>query len=74
MANPEHLAILKRGGVREWNEWQAQDRSERPDLLAADLSGADLSGANLRGAKFKDTICPDRKETDTGCSITPARQ
>ena len=44
------------------------------DLSGANLSEADLSGANLRGAKFKDTICPDRKETDTGCSITPARQ
>ena len=46
----------------------------RANLSEADLSGANLGGANLRGAKFKDTICPDRKETDTGCSIPPARQ
>ena len=44
------------------------------DLSGADLSGANLSGANLSEAKFKDTICPDRKKTDTGCSIPPARQ
>ena len=44
------------------------------DLSGANLSEADLSGANLRGAKFKDTICPDRKETGTGCSIPLARQ
>ena len=49
------------------------------DLYNANLSGADLNKANLSGAylsgtKFKDTICPDRKKTDTGCSIPPARQ
>jgi uncharacterized protein YjbI with pentapeptide repeats len=44
------------------------------NLWGANLRGADLSGANLSGAKFKDTICPDRKKTDTGCSIPPARQ
>jgi hypothetical protein len=37
------------------------------DFSGADLSGADLSGAFLSGAKFKDTICPDGKTTDTGC-------
>ena len=44
------------------------------DLSWADLTKADLSWANLSGAKFKDTICPDRKKTYTGCSIPPARQ
>ena len=44
------------------------------NLRGANLSGADLGGANLGGAEFKDTICPDRKKTDTGCSIPPARQ
>jgi hypothetical protein len=44
------------------------------NLSKADLSKADLSEANLFRAKFKDTICPDGKETDTGCSIPPARQ
>ena len=44
------------------------------DLRGANLRGADLRGANLRGAKFKDTVCPDGKKTDTGCLIPPARQ
>ena len=44
------------------------------DLSGANLSEADLSWANLSGAKFEDTICPDRKKTDTWCSIPPARQ
>ena len=43
-------------------------------LFKANLSEANLIRADLRGAKFKDTICPDRKKTDTGCSIPPARQ
>jgi uncharacterized protein YjbI with pentapeptide repeats len=44
------------------------------DLRGANLWEADLRGANLRGAKFKDTVCPDGKKTDTGCLIPPARQ
>jgi hypothetical protein len=46
----------------------------RANLIRANLWGANLRGANLSGAKFKDTICPDRKKTDTGCSIPPAGQ
>ena len=44
------------------------------NLIGANLRRADLSGANLSGAKFKDTMCPDGKKTDTGCLIPPARQ
>lgn len=57
MANPEHLAILKKG-VSEWNRWQLQEHSviERvsnlPDLVGADLSGADLRDADLTGARL----------------------
>jgi uncharacterized protein YjbI with pentapeptide repeats len=43
-------------------------------LWGANLRGANLRGADLRGAKFKDTVCPDGKKTDTGCLIPPARQ
>jgi uncharacterized protein YjbI with pentapeptide repeats len=46
MANPEHLAILKRG-VEVWNKW----RNERPDV-APDLTNADLSKLSLAGAHF----------------------
>ena len=48
MANPEHLAILKRG-VKEWNAWRKENDVE-PDLVEADLSGADLIRAHLSGA------------------------
>ena len=44
------------------------------NLRGANLRGANLRGADLRGAKFKDTVCPDGKKTDTGCLIPPARQ
>ena len=44
------------------------------NLSEANLIRANLIRANLRGAKFKDTMCPDGKKTDTGCSIPPARQ
>ena len=60
-------ADLRRANLIRANLWGA-------NLRGADLSGANLRGANLSGAKFKDTICPDRKKTDTGCSIPPARQ
>jgi hypothetical protein len=46
MANPEHLEILKRG-VKEWNEWRAENIDVRPDLSEENLDGAKLSGADL---------------------------
>jgi hypothetical protein len=46
MANPEHLAILKKG-VEAWNQW----RTERPDIQP-DLSGADLIGVKLNQVNF----------------------
>ena len=49
MANPAHLAILKKG-VKSWNEWRGNNPTVRPDLNGADLSGADLSMADLSGA------------------------
>jgi len=80
-------AILFKANLSEANLIRANLRGAnliranliRANLRGADLRGADLSEANLiradlRGAKFKDTICPDRKKTDTGCSIPPARQ
>ena len=56
MANPEHLAILKKG-MEAWNEWREQNPEIRPDLAGAsllptDLSGTNLSRANLRGVYF----------------------
>jgi uncharacterized protein YjbI with pentapeptide repeats len=61
MANPEHLAILKKG-VKAWNRWRNASPLILPDLLGAnlgdaklskgDLSRAKLSGANLSAAKL----------------------
>jgi TIR domain/Pentapeptide repeats (8 copies) len=55
MADPEQLAILRRG-VKEWNAWR-HDRYIPVDLGGADLRRADLQWvrlplADLRGAKF----------------------
>jgi uncharacterized protein YjbI with pentapeptide repeats len=49
MANPEHLAILKKG-VEEWNRW----RKRNPDIEP------DLSGADLRGENFHDPAVFDK--------------
>lgn len=46
MANPEHLAILKKG-VEVWNKWRQQNPDIKPDLSGADLLRAKLKGANL---------------------------
>ena len=43
MANPEHVALVKKGweAIAEWRQKHPKER--------LDLSGADLSGANLTG-------------------------
>ncbi|MFC2170436.1 toll/interleukin-1 receptor domain-containing protein [Calditrichota bacterium] len=55
MANPEHLAILKKG-VKEWNAWREANPDIQPDLNVANLSNADLQHANLRGANLYLTL------------------
>ena len=51
MANQEHLDILKKQGVRIWNEWRKQHPEvQQPDLRSANLSEVDLNGANLSKA------------------------
>ena len=62
MANPEHVAILKRG-VEEWNAWREEKSTVRPDLSGADLrhrhlefasfSNANLEQASLTGARLQ---------------------
>jgi hypothetical protein len=52
MANPKHLAVLKKG-VAAWNRWRKKYPTVEPDLrgvrfIEADLRGADLSKALLR--------------------------
>jgi TIR domain/Pentapeptide repeats (8 copies) len=65
MANPEHLAKLKKG-VKAWNRWREANPMREVDLRGADLAGSDLrlahlwqadfSGANLSSAKLKRAI------------------
>ncbi len=59
MADPFHLSLLKQG-ASAWNQWRAQNRDVKPDLVDADLSSLNLSGAeltrgDLRGSKFHET-------------------
>ena len=51
MANPEHLAILKKG-VKVWNQWRKEKPLFIPDLREADLFGVDLFGADLLGVNL----------------------
>jgi uncharacterized protein YjbI with pentapeptide repeats len=79
MANPEHLAILKRG-VDAWNEWRERERDRgitadlseadlseadlnRVDLFWADLTKANLSGAKLTGAELSDAALTEANLT-----------
>jgi uncharacterized protein YjbI with pentapeptide repeats len=49
MANPGHLAELKKG-VAEWNTWRRRNLAVVPDLGRADLSWANLREADLSRA------------------------
>ena len=46
MANPEHVAKLKKE-IASWNRWRDENRDLSPDLSGADFSRADLTGARL---------------------------
>jgi uncharacterized protein YjbI with pentapeptide repeats len=52
MANPEHLAILKRG-VEDWNHWREANKVVVPDLSGADLERANLQWGNFNDVNFK---------------------
>ncbi len=52
MANPEHLAILKKG-VLAWNKWRENNSHIRPNLVGIELGRKDgLERVNLSGANF----------------------
>ncbi|MDJ0712704.1 MAG: pentapeptide repeat-containing protein [Prochloraceae cyanobacterium] len=60
MANAEHVNILLRKGIRDWNKWRKKYRNIIPDLSEADLSNseiwkADLTGVNLTKARLRYT-------------------
>jgi len=49
MANPEHVALVRKG-AKAIDDWRRAHPDERLNLSKADLSGANLSGASLHGA------------------------
>jgi hypothetical protein len=52
MANPEHVSMLREGGVHEWNAWRRADPGVIPNLFKAELSNADLAGDEASGANL----------------------
>jgi uncharacterized protein YjbI with pentapeptide repeats len=65
MANPEHLAWLKKG-VEEWNRWRESNPLIPPDLSQADLNRAKMCKANLRSANLSraDLSAADLREAN----------
>jgi hypothetical protein len=55
MANPKHLAMLKKG-VASWNRWKQKDRNLGWGLKEADLSETNLRKAKLAGANLSRTL------------------
>ncbi len=60
MANPEHLARLRKyeegdEGSIAWDEWREQHKEILPDLSGANLREMDLVSASLEGADLRDT-------------------
>ena len=57
MANPEHLAILKRG-VEVWNEWREDHPETRPDL-AVSIHGPYVGGdPRMRTCARRTSVVP----------------
>lgn len=54
MANPDHLAKLKRG-VEAWNEWRSETPDIQVDLSQEVLDKVNLGRANLSGVWFTGT-------------------
>jgi TIR domain/Pentapeptide repeats (8 copies) len=59
MANASHLSLLKKKGVKAWNQWRLEQPHQAgvsnahltsANLVKANLSNADLRGANLSNA------------------------
>jgi len=70
MANPEHLAILKKG-IEAWNRWRVENPDIRPNFSGADLRWAQLRWAQLREADLNranlrraNLFCANLREAD----------
>lgn len=50
MADEAHVKLLKKEGVKAWNEWREMNPKHRPDLRGAPLNGVDLTAAKLSRA------------------------
>jgi Pentapeptide repeats (8 copies) len=55
MANPDHIAQLKKG-VKAWNAWRKEHPNTYPDLSGANLMRANLSRTNLQRADLRRAI------------------
>jgi hypothetical protein len=55
MANPKHLAMVKKG-VGVWNQWKGKYRKPGWGLREADLSETNLRNAELAGANLSRTL------------------
>jgi uncharacterized protein YjbI with pentapeptide repeats len=55
MANPQHLAQLKKG-VAAWNAWRRSRPKVTPDLTGADLTGIALDRADFTESDVEKTI------------------
>ena len=74
MANPEHLAILKRG-VEEWNEWRKEWdswREEHGDVLLELRPEADAANVHLAGLYAADLREADLRAGRTSAGGTSA--
>jgi hypothetical protein len=60
MADPEQLAILKKG-LDAWNQWRKNNLGLHPNRIKVDLNGVYLKGTNLSQA---DLSCVDLIEAD----------
>ena len=58
MANPEHMALVRKG-AEAIAEWRRAHPDERLDLSGADLGHANLSGAQLWQADLSDAVLSD---------------
>ncbi|MEO1287747.1 MAG: toll/interleukin-1 receptor domain-containing protein [Chloroflexota bacterium] len=63
MANPDHLAILKKAleakNINIWNKWRKENPDIKPDLSSVNLISANLSDANLDSANLREVDLSD---------------